>query len=752
MPRLIGNQDLTGLNISLNLKEAAKESRMKKCPNCGKMFDSRYAALSRKDNKTKICSDCGQEEALGDFYKYAVGKNKDIKEAETILKLNDKVKFNIDNQEIEGTISEIKPNDDNIKVKDVNGQSYDVNKGALSLVVESESEEYTFEEIISDMENAEEYSDLYAAADKIADEDLRDRVKKQIDVCETDGDDVETAYSVVTSDLLDSRINDLNEDSYEDASFAEIEQALFDAGLNPERFSDRGVLTKNIGWIVKTSDGEEQYVTCDGSYLDESHKLKKNIKEGFEEDIPSKQAKKLDLENKLNSTIDALATAADDEKESLEKEREQISQELDNLNAELDILMNNQAPVDESAKLREAINISDIYNNPMYFKTPQGQILKIELAEGAPKPEEYDEGYILGWNRGEDEAYDKEQDRKFEAATKAWEEGEVFDVTEVDNNLQTKNSIAYIYGDEELNEFIKVEELTPVKTKIVIDESAKDNLAYTKDWDKLSDAEQSVIDYFLHNFSDKAENDDDLRSNISQACSTTKKANKDKVYQFLIKYHSKDLYKDKLEEDEKIWSNTGEEDAISDMSLEELKTYAKEMYGDDYDFNGKSFDDATEEELYEFLSGSDDIYDLVVEDYEESIEPMISKQCEDDILVLFGQAANWRGSRKACEVISVDNLKSYLMPNYDAHIVLMKDNNNNLYYTESNHDTPMGGTDMYLYSFKDQKAVEDAKAKLEEIYNDGEEVNMYYFADMVDYSDLEKLIGANILTNVKVEW
>lgn len=36
------------------------------CPECGKPLTG-YPALSRKDNKTEICSDCGTREALADF-------------------------------------------------------------------------------------------------------------------------------------------------------------------------------------------------------------------------------------------------------------------------------------------------------------------------------------------------------------------------------------------------------------------------------------------------------------------------------------------------------------------------------------------------------------------------------------------------------------------------------------------------------------------------------------------------------------
>ena len=43
-----------------------KENKM--CPICGAEIVG-YPALSRKDNKTEICSDCGVAEALMEFYK-----------------------------------------------------------------------------------------------------------------------------------------------------------------------------------------------------------------------------------------------------------------------------------------------------------------------------------------------------------------------------------------------------------------------------------------------------------------------------------------------------------------------------------------------------------------------------------------------------------------------------------------------------------------------------------------------------------
>ena len=60
----------------------------------------------------------------------------------------------------------------------------------------------------------------------------------------------------------------LKEDSYDSGIFYEIEQAFEEAGLNPIRFIDDGILTRNIGWTV-SSNGVSQQISCDGSWYDE---------------------------------------------------------------------------------------------------------------------------------------------------------------------------------------------------------------------------------------------------------------------------------------------------------------------------------------------------------------------------------------------------------------------------------------------------------------------------------------------------
>lgn len=48
---------------------------MKKCPIC-KQHYSQHPAISRRDDKTKICPDCGVREALEDAKKHGLFKEK----------------------------------------------------------------------------------------------------------------------------------------------------------------------------------------------------------------------------------------------------------------------------------------------------------------------------------------------------------------------------------------------------------------------------------------------------------------------------------------------------------------------------------------------------------------------------------------------------------------------------------------------------------------------------------------------------
>ena len=77
----------------------------------------------------------------------------------------------------------------------------------------------------------------------------------------------------------------LKEDSYDKGIFYEIEQAFEEAGLNPVRFIDDGILTRNIGWTV-SSNGQSQQISCDGSWYDEDDlEESENLKEEYSEKL-----------------------------------------------------------------------------------------------------------------------------------------------------------------------------------------------------------------------------------------------------------------------------------------------------------------------------------------------------------------------------------------------------------------------------------------------------------------------------------
>ena len=50
----------------LSTNDSKAVQKRHKCPKCGKYY-AEYPALSREDNKTKICPECGVAEALDIF-------------------------------------------------------------------------------------------------------------------------------------------------------------------------------------------------------------------------------------------------------------------------------------------------------------------------------------------------------------------------------------------------------------------------------------------------------------------------------------------------------------------------------------------------------------------------------------------------------------------------------------------------------------------------------------------------------------
>lgn len=103
-------------------------------------------------------------------------------------------------------------------------------------------------------------------------------------------------------------------------------------------------------------------------------------------------------------------------------------------------------------KLNEELSSAEVLKRdlPLYLKTNEGY-MELSIDEDPQKPEDYDEGYVTGWNKGEDPEYDKEQEEKFKEATEAYKNGEVYQLRQVVDDV----IYAVAYGDKELDELLK---------------------------------------------------------------------------------------------------------------------------------------------------------------------------------------------------------------------------------------------------------------------------------------------------------
>lgn len=89
-------------------------------------------------------------------------------------------------------------------------ESYDKDTKILS------EEETSYQEIVDMMMNAEDYNDLYVACELITDEDLKAEVSSLIADSEEDEDEVSVAASIITTDLLDNKIEeDILKENYD---------------------------------------------------------------------------------------------------------------------------------------------------------------------------------------------------------------------------------------------------------------------------------------------------------------------------------------------------------------------------------------------------------------------------------------------------------------------------------------------------------------------------------------------------------
>ena len=128
------------------------------------------------------------------------------------------------------------------------------------------------------------------------------------------------------------------------------------------------------------------------------------------------------------------------------------------------------------------------HGDEVYFRDSEGTALMGHYAESYPEPEEYDEGYTTGWERGADEEFDKAQDEKFAAAKQAAEERNVWEFVEIDETTLEPNgtTYGYAYGEGELIDWLN--QLRIVNVRKSLEESYSDKLGGDPE-DFVSDVE-----------------------------------------------------------------------------------------------------------------------------------------------------------------------------------------------------------------------------------------------------------------------
>ena len=267
-------------------EEATEDKSYKMCPRCGRPY-SDYPAISRYDDKTEICPDCGVEEAMINYTGGTLeAPNKYKDEArkynrDNSKRVNEEVTIDTPTQE------DLDRDEENTKA--MNKKDIEDRIGELRLAIEdgaiSNDEIEAVRKQISELEN-----ELLKEESKNADKECK---KKQ-----------------------------LKEDSYEEPFFAEIEDALTNAGFDVTRYSDAGMLTSNLGWIVSNSEGEVN-LTCAGTYLTES-----DDEEEKDSDEKCEDKKEISNAKSFDEIIDLLVA---DEEEAIEGYNEAIEKlkELD---------------------------------------------------------------------------------------------------------------------------------------------------------------------------------------------------------------------------------------------------------------------------------------------------------------------------------------------------------------------------------------------------------------------------------------
>lgn len=169
-------------------------------------------------------------------------------------------------------------------------------------------------------------------------------------------------------------------------------------------------------------------------------------------------------------------------------------------------------------------------------------------------------------------------------------------------------------------------------------------------------------------------------------------------------------------------------------------------------FTSQPFNQLTSDELADEIEefqaengadySDDEIIDILQDMYAEQAEEDLNQFIEnvenisaENILYVSGTYARWDGGHNAFDVYTdIDKgIRKLVFPDYDSEALFVANKNGDVYFTEYSHDTPVGGSAMYLYTFRTQADADAAYNWLTQ------ESNSFGLHD-VDNNDINTLI------------
>lgn len=194
--------------------------------------------------------------------------------------------------------------------------------------------------------------------------------------------------------------------------------------------------------------------------------------------------------------------------------------------------------------------------------------------------------------------------------------------------------------------------------------------------------------------------------------------------------------------DELIWSSSAKADWVYDTPIEELRM---EII-DEGNLDEDEVYEMDEDDIRDYFLDNEQFYgEQDHEDLMYDIIPQIESQCSNG-LWLVGNYQRWDGGHNALAYYkdAGEGLEDVCYPDYDSHAYLYKDSQG-IYFTETSHDTPVGGTAMYLYTLADIGA---ALELADEIYpEDNWEHELYEVAE--DFKWVKACIEKGYMKHIK---